>query len=263
MRDLAFLFYFEKQRQFYIEIPKETDPWDLPFILFDFAQKGQYTIDAVWSMGWVRQRIVPTDRQNLGQILRENGLSEYDEYKLLMLSHGRCEQDGCYLTAIGVENLPEEIRDRLSRKVETFFPLQDGELLVFFQDGQTRLCDIGQISKGDPAFRRLLAYYNEFRRAYVLAGGYGIGWDENRSICDQDLYQKGTDIPVSWGDLREGLAGSLVNTREAARLLNCSRQFINTLVKKGKLRPLRQFEKDTLFLRSDLDAMRENAAVRE
>ena len=41
----------------------------------------------------MQQRIVPTDRQNLGEILRDNGLKEYDEFELLMLATGRCAQD--------------------------------------------------------------------------------------------------------------------------------------------------------------------------
>lgn len=42
---------------------------------------------------WVRQRIVPPDRQNIGQILKANGLEEYDEFSLLMFGSGRCAQD--------------------------------------------------------------------------------------------------------------------------------------------------------------------------
>lgn len=41
----------------------------------------------------MQQRIAPTDRQNLGQILKDNGLDEYDEFQLLMLANGRCVQD--------------------------------------------------------------------------------------------------------------------------------------------------------------------------
>ena len=60
-------------------------------------------INAYWSKLWVQQRIVPTDRQNLGQVLKENGLSEYDEFELLMLAEGRCAQDSYFLAGV----LPE------------------------------------------------------------------------------------------------------------------------------------------------------------
>ena len=44
-----------------------------------FFEKGQKTINAYWSRIWVQQRIVPSDRQNLGMIMRDNGLDFYDE----------------------------------------------------------------------------------------------------------------------------------------------------------------------------------------
>lgn len=56
-------------------------------------KRKQYTVNAYWSKVWVQQRIAPTDRQNLGQILKDNGLDEYDEFQLLMLANGRCVQD--------------------------------------------------------------------------------------------------------------------------------------------------------------------------
>ncbi|MBR2823489.1 MAG: hypothetical protein IKE24_07385 [Clostridia bacterium] len=42
---------------------------------------------------WVQQLIVPQDRQNIGQVLKENGLGVYDEFQLLMLTMGRCAQE--------------------------------------------------------------------------------------------------------------------------------------------------------------------------
>ncbi len=56
-------------------------------------------------------RIIPTDQQNLGQVLKENGLKEYDEYSLLMLSMGRCAQDDYYLAPIEDGELPKEIKN--------------------------------------------------------------------------------------------------------------------------------------------------------
>ena len=37
---------------------------------------------------WVEQRIIPSDRQNIAEILRDNNLKEYDEFELLMLAMG-------------------------------------------------------------------------------------------------------------------------------------------------------------------------------
>lgn len=41
-----------------------------------------------WSMRWVQSRIIPSSRQNIGEILRVNGMRSYDEHKLLLKMKG-------------------------------------------------------------------------------------------------------------------------------------------------------------------------------
>ena len=41
-----------------------------------------------WSMRWVQSRIIPSSRQNIGEILRVNGMRSYDEHKLLLKNEG-------------------------------------------------------------------------------------------------------------------------------------------------------------------------------
>ena len=98
--DLAYLLYYEVEKRFYIELPENADPWETPLLLSSFIKKGKTSVNSYWSKIWVQQRIVPTDRQNLGQVLRDNNLKEYDEFDLLMLSMGRCAQDDYYLVPI-------------------------------------------------------------------------------------------------------------------------------------------------------------------
>ena len=73
-KNLAYLIYYEKEKTFYIEIPDDADEWETPLILSSYLKKGEKTINSYHSRMWVQQRIVPTDRQNLGQILKENNL---------------------------------------------------------------------------------------------------------------------------------------------------------------------------------------------
>ena len=130
---VAYLFYYEKEKRFYIELPEDADPWETPLILSSFLKKGQKTINAYWSRIWVQQRIVPSDRQNLGMILRDNGLDFYDEYKLLTMTNGRCSQDSYYLEPISEKDLPKEFVKRNQQKVEDVIPLPENQLLVFFR----------------------------------------------------------------------------------------------------------------------------------
>ena len=51
-------------------------------------------------MLWVTDRIIPKDRQNIADILRENGLKHYREIDMLELSMGRATYDDLYLERI-------------------------------------------------------------------------------------------------------------------------------------------------------------------
>ena len=94
-KDLAYLLYYEQEKRFYIELPENADAWETPLLLDSFVKRGETTVNSYWSKIWVQQRIVPTDRQNIGEILRDNHLKEYDEYELLMLAMGRCAECEC------------------------------------------------------------------------------------------------------------------------------------------------------------------------
>ena len=77
-KDLAYLLYYEQEKRFYIELPENADAWETPLLLDSFVKRGETTVNSYWSKIWVQQRIVPTDRQNSGEILRDKHLKEYD-----------------------------------------------------------------------------------------------------------------------------------------------------------------------------------------
>ena len=112
-RDLAWLLYYPDEKTFRIEISEEIDEWEAPLLLSSFVRREQRTMDPESSSLWVELRIIPRDRQNLGMILRDNGLDEYDPYRLLILAEGRCAQDACYIVPIREDRIPEELRRRL------------------------------------------------------------------------------------------------------------------------------------------------------
>ena len=140
-KDLAYLFYYEKDKTFYIELPEGADEWETPLLLSSFVKRGETTVNPYWSKLWVQQRIIPTDRQNLGQVLRDNGLELYDEFDLLVLADGRCAQDEYYLTERKETELPAEIRERIAHRVEDVVPLPQYHLLVFFSGGAIQKVD--------------------------------------------------------------------------------------------------------------------------
>ena len=252
-KTLAYLLYYEKEKSFYIELPDGADPWETPLILSSFAKKNITTVNSYWSRMWVEQRIIPSDRQNLGQVLKENNLSEYDEFELLMLSNGRCAQDDLFLEELTESDMPEEILKRFDKKIEDIVPLQNFSLLVFFRNGVIKKCNINEFFDKNKALETFLSLNNEmFQFVQVQPGGYGIRWEENMSISDNELYDCGTEIPLTSADFREFVVHRVINSAEAAELLDCSRQNISDLIKRNKLHPIKSTEKNTLFLKSEV-----------
>lgn len=97
---VSILNYEEDTKTYTIDIPEEITEQEAPFLMSLFLQKGIRHIDPDWSLRWVQSRIIPSSRQNIGEILRVNGLTFYDEHALLMKNQGRCCQDEYYLEII-------------------------------------------------------------------------------------------------------------------------------------------------------------------
>lgn len=251
-KDLGYLLYYEKSKSFYIELPEKADPWETPLLLSSFAKKGETSINSYWSRLWVQQRIVPPDRQNIGQVLRNNNLKEYDEYALLMLSMGRCAQDDYYLVPVEESQLPKDVLQKFTKRIEDVVPLSDHNLLVFFRDGIVRKCDLTSYFAQHSSFSILQKKLEYFPNVQIQPGGHGIAWDDMLTIPDFILYKMGELIPLSIDDFRCFASQRMVNATEAAEILDCSRQYINELVKKGQLHPVKAYVKNTLFLKSEV-----------
>lgn len=248
---LGYLFYYQKVDEFYVELPSYADEWETPLLLSSFAKRQQYTVNRYWSRIWVQQRIIPPDRQNINSILRDNGLKTYDEFALLALAEGRCAQDDCYIEPMEEIDLPQEILDRFSIRVEEAVPLAEGQMLVFFRNGAARRCDMRQLCT-DRRFVPILQNARLFSTVQVQTDGYGITWGENLDVGADQLYREGMDIPLSIHDFQSYASSCITDTAGACKLLNCSRQNISDLVKRGKLHPLHTTSAGNLFLLSEL-----------
>lgn len=251
-KNLAYLFCYERENRFYIELPDDADPWETPMLLASVLKKGEHTVNAYWSKIWVQQRIVPQDRQNIGRILRENGLKEYSEYKLLIANRGRCSQDSCYLVPIEEKDLPEMYVERQIYKVEDAVPLSENRLMVLFRDGSIRICCVDKVASEKNGMSRILSSEELFSLVSVQIGGYGVSWGEDVNIMDRELYENSQLIPLQEKDFKDYIRYSTVNVAEAAEILNCSRQYIDQLTREGKLHPVKKSQKSTLYLKREL-----------
>ena len=197
-RDLAWLLYYEREDTFHIEISENVDEWDAPLILSSFVKRGVRALDPYWSRVWVEQRIVPRDRQNLGMILKENGLKEYDVHRLLILADGRCAQDECFITPLRTGAFPQELSRRLAGTLSCIVPGPDRTLL-FFRDGlvesisdtalqELSLWENGEFFAVDSDRNRLEKRLRLYRERLVgltmQAGGHGITISDYKRTTD-------------------------------------------------------------------------------
>ena len=249
---LGYLIYYESAKAFYIELPDNADPWETPLLLSSFVKRGEHSVGSYWSRMWVQQRIIPSDRQNIGQILKEAHLQEYDEFSLLLLAMGRCAQDDCYLEEISVSSLPDELLKRWQYKIEDVVPLEAQRLLVFFRNGEVRIARADSIP-GIP--RECIPFFRtpeRFNRVEVQPDGYGVMWNELAVISDRVLYQNSEKVPLTLQDFTRFVQYRVVNAAEAAAILDCSRQNIDDLMRRGKLHPIRKDSRNKLFLRNEV-----------
>ena len=97
---VGMLTYDTGTRQFAMQITADVQPDDLPLSLEGFAHRGKHELTHEESLRWIRGRICPPGRHNIREILRANGLEEYDEFGLLMLTKAKCDKDELYLVEI-------------------------------------------------------------------------------------------------------------------------------------------------------------------
>ena len=251
---LALLECFERLRSFYIELPPHVDPWDLPFVLHEFARRGEPTVDSQWALRWVRSRLVPTERQNLGEVLRTNNLQSYDELSLLELTEGRCSQDECYLVPLREDQLPAWYTERRETRMTDVFALDGLRLLACFRDGESLLCDMGELLANSRIFSRVLADEELFGRATLQAGGHGVCWGETLLVSSHALRNAGTSTGLVASDIVALGRQAVLDTSEVARIMDCSRQNVSDLVRRGRLTPIKSTTRGPLFMRSDVYA---------
>ena len=249
-RDLAWLIWYEKEQKFIIEISEKTDSWSAPFMLASFVEKGIHTVNSFWSLNWVRERIVPEERQNLGMILKANGLAEYDPHELLRIAGGRCAQDDCFITALKNNQIPDELRRRLGRRAVDTFSTSGGDF-VLFRNGKIIILESSR--KGEPD-QRIKAYEETIERIRLCAEGHEAQLSDGELMTAEEIRRNGTPLPFSMEDLREFLRENLMNTAQTAEALGCTRQNIQDLVLRGKLKPVMKEKGGFVFLKADITA---------
>lgn len=101
----------------------------------------------------------------------------------------------------------------------------------------------------------LLEYRDWLSKMRVAAGGSELYFGENQSISCEYLYQNSSRLPIDASSIRKLGVESVVSTKEAMAMLNCTRQNIDDLVRQGRLKSLDVNAQNRMFYKKDILAL--------
>lgn len=114
----AFMGY-DDENGFEIDIVPKASTDDVPAFFVPFVERDERHIDGDLALRWVRERVPPPGRQNIGEVLAAHGLSEYSELALLRSGQGESSQDSFVVEEIDEANFEARIVDcRAQRRRE-------------------------------------------------------------------------------------------------------------------------------------------------
>ena len=250
-REIGTLLYYEKNRSFIVELNDEVDEWNTPLLFSEFVKKKEYTIPRDISLMWVKERVIPNTRQNIGSILKNHKLKEYDEMKFLELSKGKCSQDSLYITKI--KELPEYIIERRIRNLADCTISPGGYLICFFRDKASKIVSLSLLEEFTDG-KKITGNRELLESGFVGCDGYYLTFNDSIDIPASFLYTHGTDIQVSLEDFICFAKNNILDTPQTCDQLSCTRQNLSYFLKKNKLAPVRENVKGNLYLKNSLHA---------
>lgn len=248
-RTVGVLLYYEKDKCFITELEEDLDEWTAPLGFTSYIKKGVYTIPRQMSLMWVRERVIPSGRQNISAILANHRLKEYDEMKFLEISGGRCSQDSLYIKR--TDQLPVYVERRMRRNLTGLFASGDRTMICFFADDTVKRVDLKKMTDVD-GVEKILKNEQLFKSAVMGAGGYYATFNDSIDIPAAALYKQGVKLPVKRDDFISFLQKNVLDTKEAEELLECSRQNISYMIKQEKLTPVKENVMGNLYVKDDV-----------
>ena len=252
---IGYLFYYEKSKSFIIELCADLDEWEAPLLFQGLVKKNIFTIPREISLMWVQERVIPSGRQNIGSILRNHKLKDYNEMSFLALSKGKCSQDQCYIKEITEEDIPTEIKERMQKNIRECFPTEDYQLVCLFKNDEVKKADLSLLREQHKDISYILKNKELLDTVKIGPGGYSIIFDDSIEIEVCDLRKIGLTLPLRLKDFLRFINRNIVDTTEACEMLQCSRQNLSYLVKEEKIKPTIYGTKENLYLRGDIDKL--------
>ena len=250
---IGYLFYYEKSKSFVVELCEDLDEWEAPLLFQGLVSKNIFTVPRDISLMWVQERIIPSGRQNIGSILRNHKLKEYSEMAMLNLSKGKCSQDSCYIKEIAMEEIPDNIKKRMSKNLQECFPAQDNQLVCMFKDDVVQKADLSLLLDKYNDLSHVLKNRSLLDTVKIGPGGYSLIFNDSIEIQVIDVRKIGQELPLRVKDFLSFIGRNVVDTTIACDMIQCSRQNLSYMVKEEKIKPVIYGTKENLYLRGDVD----------
>ena len=246
---MGVLLYYEREGTCIIELQENLDEWTSPLLFTSYVKKKIYTIPRDISFLWVKERIIPSGRQNINGILARHKLKSYDEIKFLEISEGRCSQDSLYIRK--KEKMPNYVVERMKKNIIDCVISEDDSLLCFFVDGVTKKIDLSQMAHIE-GVDKILRNKDLFQSGKVCTGGYSVTFNDSIDIPANVLYESGIYIPLRLNDFLAFVQKNVLDTTESCNILECSRQNVAYMVKQQQLAPIKEEVKGNLYLKGEV-----------
>lgn len=250
-RSAGCLLYFEREHSFIIELQDYLDEWDAPLLMASHVKRGEYTIGRELSYMWVKERIIPSGRQNISSILVNAKMSAYDEMTLLEKSGGRCSQDEMYIRKI--DYIPEYIKARMEHNLFECVLCDNHSLLCFFENQTVKKIELASLDNLE--VKKIIANDTVYQSGHIAAGGYLVTFNDSIDIETKVLYENGIDIPVTLSDFLAFASRNVVDTSECCNVLECTRQNLSNYVEKKALIPIKRDVKGNLYTKGNIYRM--------
>lgn len=250
--EIGTLLYYEKEKAYVIELLDKLDEWTAPLLLTSFVKRKTYTIPKDISFDWIKERVIPSGRQNIGDILKNSRLKEYDEMRLLELSDGKCSQDSMFIRRLAV--LPEYVIERQKFNLDDVCLLDEDRLLCIFKNDEVKLIELSKL-KNDVSkdiVHKVKMHRALYESGKVGTGGYSLTFNDNLDISAAELYSIGVTLPISGEDMITFVRKNIFDTVESCRELECTRQNLAYMNGKGQLTAIKENVKGNLYLKGEV-----------
>lgn len=252
---IGYLFYYEKANEYIIELKEGIDEWDAPLLFQGIVKKNIYTVPKDAAALWVKERVIPSGRQNIGEILKQAKMKEYNEMRLLALAKGICSQDSCCIEEISDDDLPEDIQKRRSKNVSDCFVSEDKQIICLFKDNTVRKLDLNKLKENNADILRILKSDDLLYSVKVGVGGYSISFHDTIEIPVDTIREKGVLLSVTANDILGFARTNIADTTKVCEMLECSRQNLSYLAKTGKLTPFICGTKENLYTKGEVEKL--------